>query len=103
MNEHDVELISNYIERGKKVISEDKWLLWSQIIPVRVDDLYHGLEVENALEILESYKEEKDLSKVKKIFDDAGHSGWSAGLVASIIRKFSDDYQEILPVLGYKL
>lgn len=100
---YDKKLIDSYIERGKKVISEDKWESWEEIVPVRVSDLYHGMELDNALTILESYKEGRDLDKVRKIFDDAEHSGWSAGLVASIIKKFSDDYKEILPALGYKI
>lgn len=101
--DEDKSLIDSYIERGKKVISEDKWELWKKILPIRVGDLYHGMEVDNALTILESYKEERDLDKVRKIFDDENHSGWSAGLVAGIIKKFSNDYKEILPALGYKV
>lgn len=101
--DEDKNVIDSYIERGKKVIPEDKWELWRKIVPIRVGDLYHGMEVNNALAILESYKEERDLDKVRKIFDDENHSGWSAGLVASIIRQFSNDYEEILPALGYKV
>ena len=97
------DLIRTYIERGYKVISQDKWSMWDQIVPLRVSDIYHGREVKNALDILESYKEEKDLHKVRKIFDDAEHSGWSAGLVARIIMGFSDDYRVLLPALGYEI
>lgn len=101
--DEDKNVIDSYIERGKKVIPEDKWELWRKIVPIRVGDLYHRMEVNNALAILESYKEERDLDKVRKIFDDENHSGWSAGLVASIIRQFSNDYEKILPALGYKV
>lgn len=97
------DLVKTYIERGHKVISQDKWSAWDRIVPLRVSDIYHGMEVGNALDILESYKEEKDLHKAIKIFDDAEHSGWSAGLVASIIRNFSEDYEVLLPALGYEI
>lgn len=97
------ELIKTYTDRGHKVIPQNKWTMWDQIVPIRVSDIYHGMEVNNALTILESYKEEKDLRKVRKIFDDAEHSGWSAGLVARIIMDFSDDYKVLLPTLGYEI
>ena len=97
------DLIRTYIEQGHKVISQDKWSMWDQIVPFRVSYIYHGREVKNALDILESYKEEKDLHKARKIFDDAEHSGWSAGLVVRIIMDFSDDYKVLLTALGYEI
>ena len=97
------DLIKTYIERGHKVIPQAKWSTWDQIVPVMFNDIYHGMEVKNAIDILESYKEEKDLRKVKEIFYGVEHSSLSAWLVAHIIFEFSDDSQVLLPALGYKI
>ena len=68
------ELIETYTDRGHKVIPQNKWTMWDQIVPVRVSDIYHGMEVNNALAILESYKEEKDLHEnIKNFFTELLH------------------------------
>jgi len=82
--------IENWKNKGRKVLSEDKWEYWDKIVPIRANDLYHGMELDNTLDIICSLKENK-LEEAKNKFDKQGHSGMSASLVFGMIREFYDD------------
>ena len=47
------ENIPNWIEKGHKAFAEDKWEEWDKIVPIRAEDLYHGIELDNTLQIQE--------------------------------------------------
>lgn len=92
------ELTEKYKKEARGVIPEDKLELWDEIVPVRLNDLYKGMELDEWLKMIrvlnsESSKEER-FAKAKEIFESAGHSGWSAGLVLSGLRKFHPDGDE---------
>ena len=38
-------LTEEWIKRGKEILTEDKWDYWAEIVPVRLGDLYHGMEL----------------------------------------------------------
>ena len=85
------ENISNWIERGHKLLSEDKWEEWDKIVPIRASDLYHGMELDNTLQIQEILKanySEEFFEKAKKCMEDQGHSGMSWSLVCAMIKEF---------------
>ena len=48
------ERIPYWIEEGHKLFPKDKHEMWDEIVPVRASDLYHGMELDNILEILKS-------------------------------------------------
>ena len=95
--------IHSYIIRGHKVFKEDKLDTWDKVVPVRVDDLYNGLEVENALQIVEEYERSHDINECRRIFNEANHSGWSAGLVKVIIYQFYDKWLDIFEGLKFNI
>lgn len=91
--------IEEYIERGKEFIIKGKEKEWENCVKARVNDLYGGIEVKNALEITESYRDKKDEDVIKKIFDDEGHSGMSASLVFAIIEQLFTDGSKIVKII----
>lgn len=93
--------IQDYIERGHKVIDKALWKEYDKIVPIRVKDLYCGMELGAFLEIVESYNEKKDLKECYRLFDKQGHSGMSASLVASLIYKFHKNGDIIVRALGF--
>ncbi|WP_206459395.1 hypothetical protein [Anaerovorax sp. IOR16] len=82
--------IENWKDKGRKILSEDKWEYWDKIVPIRANDLYHGMELDNTLDIICSLKE-NNFKEAKEKFDKQGHSGMSASLVFSMVREFYDD------------
>lgn len=93
--------IHSYIIRGHKVFKEDKLNTWDKIVPIRVDDLYNGLEIENALQIVEEYERSHDVTECRRIFNEANHSCISACLVKAIIYQFYDKWLDIFEGLDF--
>ena len=83
-------LIAETQQKGEKIISPELKNEWKQFVNDSYNGMYHGSDAKATLEILEAINEGKDWSEVKRIFDDQGHSGWSAGLVGSMVEKFAE-------------
>lgn len=94
-------LIPMYVEKGHKLLNEKYWELWEQCVPIRLDDLYHGWELDCCLDIIKILQEENDFDKAKELFNSQGHSGMSAGLTASMISSFCDNGKDFVKVLGF--
>ena len=80
--------IPYWIEEGNKLIYPQMQQKWARC----AGDIYHGAELDNALEImkvLDNIPGEEGLIEAKKILDNAGHSGASYGITTSIIFTFS--------------
>lgn len=90
------EKTKEYCAAARGVIIEEQYDYWDKIVPIRLRDLYHGMELDATLEICkimrdESISRRERLDAAKKAFDDQGHSGMSAGLVLSMIKAFCPD------------
>ena len=99
------ENIPNWIEKGHKVFAEDKWEEWDKIVPIRAEDLYHGMELDNTLqiqEILSSEYSEESFEKAKKCMEEQGHSGMSWSLVCAMIKEFCNHGEEFVMWLNKK-
>ena len=84
--------IPYWIEEGNKLIYPQMQQEWARCVAIRAGDIYHGAELDNALEImkaLDNISGEEGLIEAKKILDDAGHSGSSYGTTTRIIFTFS--------------
>lgn len=93
-------LVPGYCEKARGVILEDQYDYWDKIVPIRLGDLYHGMELDCTLDLCkimrdESLSYDKRLRKAYKTFMDQGHSGMSAGLVASMLRAFCPDGEDL--------
>ena len=99
------ENIPNWIEKGHKLLSEDKWEEWDKIVPIRASDLYHGMELDNTLQIQEilmtDYNEET-FEKAKTCMENQGHSGMSWSLVCAMIKEFCIHGEEFVMWLNNK-
>lgn len=87
------QLTEEYRSRARGIIPEDKLELWDRIVPIRLGDLYHGMELNCWLDLItelndESKEKSARLETCKEMFIRQGHSGMSAGLVFSGLKEF---------------
>lgn len=92
--------IPGWIEMGKTLgidpaLAED----WEKMVKIRAGDLYHGLELDAAINVMQKLNEGATAKDVKEALNDQGHSGASYGIARSIVETFSprgkDIYKEI--------
>ena len=84
------ELTKVWIGKGKAILDEKYLELWNKCVPIRLGDLYQGMELGNCLEIVEQLNKGEELEKVKPLIENQGHSGMSFGLVCSMVNSFCD-------------
>lgn len=81
-------LADEWIKKGKEVLTEDKWDYWSEIVPIRLGDLYHGMELGCCLDIVKILNNNGTLEEANKEINKQNHSGMSFGLVRAMVREF---------------
>jgi len=81
------ELTKLWQERGRKILTEDKWELWDGIVPARLSDLYEGMELRCCLDIAEILNNNGSLEDAKKKIESQNHSGMSFGLVCLMVKE----------------
>ena len=79
-----------WIKWGHENLAEEVLKDWDYCVPIRLSDLYRGMELDCFKEIFEAYKEGKTKEEIKEIFYNQGHSGMSAHLECSIVATFLD-------------
>ena len=94
------ELTEHYRKAARGVIIESELEYWDEVVPIRLSDIYHGMELNQVLECArvmrnKSLSREERLRNAYKIFSDAGHSGVSAGLTMAMLRRFCPDGEEL--------
>lgn len=82
-------LIDGWKVEGREVLNQDKWDYWDEIVPIRLGDLYHGMELGCCLEIVKILNNNGSLDDAKKEIESQGHSGMSFGLVRRMVKEFS--------------
>lgn len=65
-----------WIDEGHKVLSEDKWQMWNECVPIRLGDLYKGIELGQCLDIIRTVKE-KSIADGIEVMKKQDHSGLS--------------------------
>lgn len=78
-----------WYKRGLELIYPQKADAWKQCVESRVDDLYDGADLVNALEIMEALAQGKSIEEAIAIFEGANHSGSSGNMVLRIVANFS--------------
>ena len=90
-------LTEKYKEKARGIIREDKIDYWDEIVPIRLNDLYRGMELDATLEIIKALDVENvTLEEAKNIIDKQGHSGTSFSLVCLMIKEFSKRGEEFV-------
>lgn len=92
------ELTKYWIKEGHKVLSQDKWSEWDRCVPIRLGDLYEGMELGQCLDIIQTVKNDS-ISAGIKVMKNQGHSGMSWGLMKSMIYTFCDCGAEFIEAL----
>jgi len=83
------ESIPGWIEEGKGMIYPQRHGEWEKCVKIRAGDLYHGLDLVGALEVMKHLDNGGSLEDAKKIIDNQNHSGASYGMVMSMLVTFS--------------
>lgn len=83
-------LTKKWVEKGNAILDEKYHEKWAKCVPVRLDDLYQGMELGATLAIVKKLNAGCKLSAAKRIIEKQGHSGMSYGLVCSMVKSFCD-------------
>ena len=89
-NEAIPELTKKWIEKGNTILDEKYRELWAKCVPIRLEDLYQGMELQMCLDIVSRLNNKCSLDEAKIIIEEQGHSGMSFGLVCSMVKSFCD-------------
>lgn len=103
-------LVPEYCKKARGVILEDQYDYWDRIVPIRLGDLYHGMELDDTLDLCKIMRDESiDYeTRIRKAYDEfryQGHSGMSANLVMSMLKAFcpnGDDLADAIRNFRYK-
>lgn len=79
------ELTAHWIQKGREVLEPKYYEHWVKLVPVRLNDLYQGMELGACLEIVDALNKGRFMHDVSDIFDNQAHSGMSASLVLGMV------------------
>ena len=96
-------LSKEWMEEGRKILTEDKWEYWDRIVPIRLNDLYHGMELGCCLDIIKILNNNGTLDEAKATIESQGHSGMSYGLVCAMVKEFCDRGEEFVEYVMGKI
>ena len=93
-------LVSEYCDKARGVILEDQYEFWDKIVPIRLGDLYRGMELDATLDLCKIMRDEsigydERIRKAYDTFMGQGHSGMSASLVAGMLKAFCPDGEDL--------
>lgn len=88
------QLTKEWSEKGREVLAEDKWAYWDDIVPIRLNDLYQGMELEASLDIIRILNDGGTLEEAKEKIESQNHSGTSFGLVRLMVKEFAERGEE---------
>ena len=80
----------HWVEEGHKILDKKYWSTWDECVPIRLNDLYHGMELGCCLEIIEELNNGCELSRALTIMERQNHSGMSWSLVRAMVKAFCD-------------
>lgn len=81
--------IPNWIEKGKKYIYPQRYKKWTECVEYRAEDIYHGMDLNCALEIMDHLDKGVPFQQVYDIMKEQNHTGLSYSTVMSMITNFS--------------
>ena len=84
------ELTKVWIQKGREILTEDKLEIWSEIVHIRLNDLYQGMELGACLDIVNILNNNGALDEAKEKIESQEHSGMSFGLVCSMVRELCE-------------
>lgn len=82
------ELTKEWIEKGNAILDSKYHEYWAKVVPVRLNDLYQGMELGATLDIVKELNSGCSLDEAKAIIENQGHSGMSFSLVCAMVKSF---------------
>ena len=85
-----------WMEKGREILSEDRWEFWDEIVPIRLNGLYQGIELGYCLDIVKILNNNGTFDEAEEEIKKQDHSGMSFGLICSMIKVFCDRGDEFV-------
>lgn len=87
------QLTEKYRNEARGLVLDSELEYWDKIVPIRLGDLYHGMELQQVLDCCKIMRDQSlvlsaRLEKAYDVFMAAGHSGMSASLTMAMLRRF---------------
>lgn len=82
------ELTKKWINKGNEILDKEYHELWNKCVPIRLSDLYRGMELGACLDIVKELNNNCSFDEAKDIINNQGHSGMSYSLVSSMVKAF---------------
>lgn len=87
------QLTEKYRNEARGLVLDSELEYWDKIVPIRLGDLYHGMELQQVLDCCKIMRDEslvlaERLEKAYDVFMAAGHSGMSANLTMAMLARF---------------
>ena len=79
--------VKEWVEKARGIILDEKMTYWEKIVPVRLNDLYLGMELGCTLEI-GKFLNNDDFNGAKLAIENQNHSGMSFSLVCAMVSEF---------------
>lgn len=89
-------LTTKWINEGKSILDPKHHQYWAQIVPVRLSDIFKGMELEASLNIIEQLNSGCSLEEALNTLEQQEHSGLSLKLVCSMVKEFCDRGDEFV-------
>lgn len=96
------ELTKVWIERGREILSEDRWGHWDKLVPLRLNDMYRGMELGDSLDIVRILNSNGTFDEAKEKIGSQNHTGRSFSLVCAIVNEVSDRGNEFVTYLNLR-
>ena len=90
------ELSKKWMKAGRGILAEEKWELWDKIVPVRLNDLYRGMELGDCLEIVKILNNNGSLDEAREKIESQGNSRMYLGLVCSMVKELCERGSEFV-------
>ncbi len=77
-------------EKGHAVLAEKYWNTWDKMVPIRLNDIYRGLELDASLKIINVLNTGATFEEAKDVMDGQNHSNLSYTLIQSMVAVLCD-------------
>lgn len=82
------ELVLKYQNKGREILTEDKWNDWDKVVLNETKALYKGKALDDCLNIIKILNNNGTLDKAKREINNQCHSGYTFRIVCLMVEKF---------------
>lgn len=82
------QLTKEYIEKAKEILDPQYMASWIECVPIRLKDLYKGMELQATLDLVKLLNNDRPFDEVKEALRNQSHSGMSEYLVKLMLIEF---------------